>query len=261
MDVETLFRLDGKVALVTGASSGLGAMIAEGFIRSGARVYICGRKMQPLEALAERLDVLGPCIPIACDISSEEDRAALTSAIAARESELHILVNNAGTSWGAPLDDFPSKGFEKVLGLNLTAPFFLIQALLPQLRAAARESDPARIINVSSIDGLRPPERESYSYSASKAGLIMLTRHLARRLAAEHISVNAIAPGLFETPMTDFIFDPSHPLHEPPPDLPLGNRAGRSEDIAAAAIYLAARAGAHLTGVTLPVSGGEATAQ
>jgi NAD(P)-dependent dehydrogenase (short-subunit alcohol dehydrogenase family) len=260
MEFEGLFRLDGKVALVTGASSGLGLMIAEGFVRSGARVYICGRKAAPLEAAADRLSRYGECIALPVDISSEDDRTRLVSAIAERESRLHILVNNAGTSWAAPLDQFPVKGFEKVLALNVTAPFFLIQGLLPYLRASASEAGPARIINVGSIDRLSPPGREAYSYSASKAGLLMMTRHLAKRLAPEHISVNAIAPGLFETNMTEFIFDASHPLHEPMPQLTLGNRAGRAEDIAGAAVYLASRAGSHLTRIILPVSGGQPAA-
>lgn len=258
MQVDSLFRLDGKVALVTGGASGLGRMISEGLVRSGARTYICGRKFEPLQQFAHEMNAIGDCRPIAADMAQETDRAALVAQIGAQEAKLDILVNNAGTSWSSPIDEFSSKGFEKVLALNLTAPFFLIQGLLPLLRSSAAISDPARIVNIASIDGLRPPERETYPYSASKAGLIMMTRHLAKRLASEHISVNAIAPGLFETKMTEFIFDESHPKHEAPPHLALGERTGCAEDIAAAVIYLAARAGSHLTGVTLPVSGGEA---
>lgn len=257
MDIDSLFRLDGRVALITGASSGIGAMIAEGYLRSGARVYICGRKQEALDATATRLRALGECHAIMADVSKEESRERLVTAISERENKLHILVNNAGTSWGAPLGAFPSIGFDKVLQLNISAPFFLVQSLLPLLQNAASEADPARIINIASIDGIRPPRRETYSYSASKAGLLMLTKHLAKHLAPDHISVNALAPGLFETSMTGFIFDPEHPLHEAPPHLPLGNRAGRIEDIAGAAIYLASRAAAHVTAVVLPVAGGE----
>ena len=261
MDIGSLFSVEGKVALVTGASHGLGAMIAEGLVRAGARVYVCARKEERLRAASDRLTPFGTCHPIAADLGTEEGIARLAQTLGDLEPQLDILVNNAGTSWGAPLDDFPAKGFSKILQLNVTAPFLLTQALLPMLRAAASVEQPARVINIASIDGMRPPHRETYSYSASKAGLIMLTRHLAKRLAPEHISVNAISPGLFETPMTGFIFDPEHPHHEAPPVLPLGERTGTPEDIVGAVIYMASRAGAHLTGINLPVSGGEATAE
>lgn len=258
MDVRSLFSLEGRTALVTGASSGLGAMIAEGLLCAGASVFICGRKEGPLLEQAKRLSAFGTCLALPADVSQNADRAALHNWIKRESGKLDILVNNAGTSWGAPLAEFPDKGFDKILSLNLSAPFFLVQQLLPCLQRAASVAAPARVINISSIDGLRPPDRETYSYSAAKAGLNMLTRHLAKRLAPDHIAVNAIAPGLFETNMTHFIFDPSHPAHEPPPAITLGKRAGHPEDIAGAAIYLASRASAHLTGVVLPVSGGEA---
>lgn len=251
MDPARLFSLDGRIALVTGASRGIGAMIAEGLARAGARVLICGRKAAELEATADRLGA--EAIP--ADLATESGIAGLAEAVRARTGRLDILVNNAGTAWGAPFADFPRTGFSKVLDLNLIGPFALTQALHPLLKAAASPDLPARVINISSVDGMRPPHAPVWSYAASKAGLNMLTRQLAQAFLPDHINCNVIAPGLFETRFSAHMFDPDHPAHDQRPEIPMG-RPGQPEDIAAAAIYLAAPSGNYLTGLVLPVSGG-----
>jgi NAD(P)-dependent dehydrogenase (short-subunit alcohol dehydrogenase family) len=254
--VSDLFSIDGKVALVTGGSRGIGRMIADGLVRAGARVYIASRKADDLEATAEELAQHGPCEAVVADLSDEAGCRALATAIADREDALHILVNNAGAAWGAPIDDYPESGFDKVLDLNVKGVFLLTRALLPQLRAAADPEDRARVINIGSIDGISVPELESYAYSASKAAVHMLTRHLAKRLAREHITVNAIAPGLFESQMTAFMFDE---LDEHAEEVFPLQRTGRPDDMAGTTIFLASRAGSYLTGAVIPVDGGMAT--
>ena len=183
-----LFSVKDKVVLVTGGSRSIGEMIAEGYVANGAKVYISSRKASACDKVAARLSKFGPCIPLPADLSNDEGVASLASALKARECRLDILVNNAGAAWGAPLDDYPSEGWSKVMYLNLTSAFFLTQGLLPSLRAAASPASPARVVNVASVNGLMPPMLETYAYSSSKAGLIMLTRHLAKRLAPENIS-------------------------------------------------------------------------
>jgi NAD(P)-dependent dehydrogenase (short-subunit alcohol dehydrogenase family) len=259
MDVGTLFDVRDRIALVTGGSRGIGAMIAEGLVRAGAKVWICARHASEVESTVSRLSQFGECRGFAADLSSAEGVDAAAAVLDGQLSKLDILVNNAGTAWVAPIDEFPRSGFDKIVNLNLTAPFDLARRLLPLLRSAATIEHPARIINIASIDGLRPPSRPSFSYSASKAGMIMLTRHMAKYLAMDRITVNAIAPGIFESKMTAFWFDKDHPAHEPLPPFPLGERVGRPEDIVGAVLYLASRAGSHVTGATLPVAGGEAT--
>jgi NAD(P)-dependent dehydrogenase (short-subunit alcohol dehydrogenase family) len=251
-----LFSIEGKVALVTGGSRGIGRMIAEGFVRAGVSVYIASRKEGDLRETAEELSEFGSCTAIPADLSDAEGCRALAGALAEREDRLHILVNNAGASWGEPVEDYPESGFDKVLDVNVKGVFFLTQALLPQLRAGADPDDPARVINIGSIDGLSVPDLESYAYSASKAGVHMLTRHLGKRLAGEDITVNAIAPGLFESKMTAFMFDQAQEHAEQ--IFPLG-RTGRPDDMAGTSIFLASRAGSYLTGAVIPVDGGKAT--
>ena len=246
-----MFRLDGKTALVTGGSTGIGEMIASGLITAGARVLICARKPDALDDTARRIGAE----PIVADLQNETGIDALVAAVNVCTEALHILVNNAGAGWGAPLGSFPRAGFDKSLNLNLTAPFMLIQGLLPKLRAAASAEDPARIINITSIDGTVPPRGPTYSYSASKAGLDMLSRHLASALVSEHITCNAIAPGLFATRMTRHMTDSTHPRYDDRPNIPM-NRPGRPEEIAGTVIYLASRAGSYVTGAVIPVSGG-----
>lgn len=258
MDIATLFDVKGKTALVTGASGGIGYMIAEGLASAGVEVWICSRKAADIEAAAERLSAFGTVRAMAADLSKPEDIAKVAERLNAA-GPLHILVNNAGTTWGAPMAEFPRSGFEKVLNLNVTAPFELTKALLPALRAAARPEDPARVINIASIDGMQVPRWESYPYSASKAGLIHMTRHMGKFLAKENISVNAIAPGFFPSKMTAAVVDFDDAESVESVASPLGHRPGGPEDIAGGVIYLSSRAGAWLTGICLPISGGVAT--
>lgn len=254
MNLAKLFCIEGKVALVTGGSRGIGYMIAEGLLTAGARVYVCARKVDELSAAVKSLSIHGDCRGIVADLSAQAGIESLCAAIEADERALDLLVNNAGVTWSAPVDSYPRDRFERVLDVNLTGPFALTQRCLPLLRAAAGPHDPARVINIASIEGLVSSAWETYAYGASKAGLLMLTRHLAGRLARENISVNAIAPGLFPSKMTAFAYegdDDPATTH----GIPLG-RPGAIEDIAGAVIYLASRAGAFVTGATLVVSGG-----
>jgi NAD(P)-dependent dehydrogenase (short-subunit alcohol dehydrogenase family) len=256
MDLDTLFSVRDKAVVVTGGSRGIGEMIAEGFVRNGARTYITARKAEPLAETAERLSAFGACVAVPADLGTAEGREAFAAAVREREPALHVLVNNAGVTWGAPIDEFPEHGWDKVLGVNLVGVFELTRLLLPQLRAAATDEDPARVINIGSIDGIRSPSFENYSYSASKAAVHMLTRHLAKRLASERITVNAIAPGLFPSKMTAFMFEQFE--DEMLSTIPL-RRAGGPEEAAGTAIYMASRAGAYLTGAVVPVDGGVTT--
>ncbi len=260
MDIGRLFDITGKTALVTGGSGGIGYMIAEGLARAGASVWICSRKPAAIEAAAAKLSEFGSVRAIAADLATEASIKTVAERVST-EGPLHILVNNAGTTWGAPIEEFPRTGFEKVLNLNLLAPFELTKLLLPALRSAATPTDPARIINIASIDGLRLPIWESYPYSASKAGLIHMTRHMGKTLAGQNISVNAIAPGFFPSKMTATVFDFDDPEVMADAASPLGHRVGMPEDIVGGVIYLASRAGAWLTGVTIPIGGGVGTVE
>jgi NAD(P)-dependent dehydrogenase (short-subunit alcohol dehydrogenase family) len=260
MDITKLFDVSGKLAVVTGGSGGIGFMIAQGLAEAGCRLIICSRKAADIEAAAARLPASAETIAIAADVATPEGIAAVAAAVAAA-GPLHILVNNAGTTWGAPIEQFPRAGFEKVLNLNLLAPFELTKALLPSLRAAATRDDPARVINIASIDGLKLPQWESYPYSATKAGIIHMGRHLGKFLAAENISVNTIAPGFFPSKMTASVVDLDNAEELEDVRSPLGGRIGGVEDITGAVIYLSSRAGAWLSGVTIPVSGGRATVE
>jgi NAD(P)-dependent dehydrogenase (short-subunit alcohol dehydrogenase family) len=253
-----LFSVHGKVAVVTGGSRGIGLMIARGLLAAGARVYISSRKADACAAAAAELSTSGECFAIPADLSGKPGAEHLRDQLAVREERLHILVNNAGVTWGAPVDDFPEMGFDKVIDTNVKGVFFTTSVLLPMLRAAATADDPARVINIGSVDGISVPVHESFPYSASKAAVHMLTRHLARRLAAENINVNAIAPGLFPSKMTAFMFESPEMEVALLERIPTG-RAGTQEDIAGTVIYLSSRAGAYLTGAVIPVSGGVAT--
>ncbi len=249
--VMSLFSVEGKTVVVTGGSRGIGRMIAQGFVTAGARVYIASRKTAELEKTAAELG----CTPITADLSTREGVETLVSAVSAQEDRLDVLVNNAGAVWGAPLEDYPESGFDKVYAINVKAVFYLTVRFLPLLRAAASPDDPARVINIGSVDGIRVPEMENYAYSAAKAAVHQLTRHLASRLAPERITVNAIAPGPFESKMMAFALDDPKMRAEIEAAIPLG-RIGRPEDVAGAAIYLSSRAGAYLTGAVIPVDGG-----
>jgi NAD(P)-dependent dehydrogenase (short-subunit alcohol dehydrogenase family) len=248
-----LFSVEGKTAVVTGGSRGIGLMIARAFVEGGARVYVSSRKAEVCRQVAEELSRTGECLALPADLSSEEACRRLAEEVGEREDRVQVLVNNAGATWGAPLEDYPAAAWDKVLDLNLRAPFFLTRAMLPLLEAAAVPGDPARVVNVGSIDGLRVPPMPTYAYSASKAGLHHLTRVLARELGPRGITVNAIAPGPFESKMM------AETLRRFGDQIaaaaPLG-RIGRPEDMAGAALYLASRAGAYVTGAVLPVDGG-----
>lgn len=247
----TLFDLTGKVAVVTGGTRGIGQMIAKGLLEAGASVYVTSRRPGD-EAVAE-LAALGKVQALPADLSTQEECVRLAAELGEREQGVHILVNNAGATWGAPLEEFPESGWDKVLNLNLKSPFFLTRALLPLLGSAATTDDPARVINVGSIDGMRVPDFTNYSYTASKAAVHQMTRVLAKELGPRGITVNAIAPGPFPTKMMAAILSESG--DEIAASSPLG-RIGRSDDMAGAAVYLSSRAGAWVTGTILPVDGG-----
>jgi NAD(P)-dependent dehydrogenase (short-subunit alcohol dehydrogenase family) len=251
-----IFSIEGKTALVTGGSRGIGLMIARGFVGAGARVYISSRKADVCDRTAAELSSGGTCVSLPADLGTEAGATKLAHAFAAREPALHILVNNAGANWGAPLAEYPDAAWDKVLALNLKSVFHLSRALLPQLEAAVRPGDPARIINVGSIDGLQVPVLETYAYSSSKAAVHHLTRVLAHQLAPRGITVNAIAPGPFESKMMAATLERYREAIVA--SCPLG-RIGEADDIAGTAIYLASRAGAYLTGAVIPVDGGIST--
>ena len=251
-----LFSIEGKVALVTGGSRGIGLMIARGYVEAGARVYVSARKASVCEEVAAELSKVGTCIAVPADLSSEAEAVRLAGEIADREPALHILVNNAGANWGAPLAEYPDAAWDKLLALNVKAVFHLTRALLPQLEAAARPGDPARVVNIGSIDGLHVPVLETYAYSTSKAAVHHLTRVLARQLAPRRITVNAVAPGPFESKMMAETLERFRDVIIG--SCPMG-RIGEPEDMAGVAIYLASRAGAYVTGAVIPVDGGIAT--
>jgi NAD(P)-dependent dehydrogenase (short-subunit alcohol dehydrogenase family) len=250
-----LFDVSGKTALVTGGSRGIGLMIARGLVQAGANVIVSSRKADDVKATADELAKIGSCQAIPADVSTPAGAIALAAAVREIHPSLDILVNNAGVVWGAPLEEFPAAGWDKVAHTNVEGVFHLTVALLPALRAAAAPNDPARVINIGSIDGIRTPSMENYSYSASKAAVHMLTRHLAKRLAGEHITVNAIAPGPFESKMMAWVLDNPEMREAVEQEVPLG-RVGSPEDVAGLTIFLASRAGAYLTGTVIPLDGG-----
>jgi NAD(P)-dependent dehydrogenase (short-subunit alcohol dehydrogenase family) len=254
--VSDLFSIRGKVALVTGGSSGIGLMIAQGYVESGARVYISSRKKDVCDDIAKQLATRGECISIPADVATGEGRESLVAELQRREKALHVLVNNAGTNWGGALGEYPADGFRKVTTLNTEAVFLLTQSLLPMLTAAGSAEDPARVINIGSIDGIRVPETDNFAYSASKAAVHHMTRVLAAKLGALHITVNAIAPGPFESRMTEWLFDKMKDTIVA--HCPLG-RIGAPSDMAGIAIFLASRAAAYLSGTIIPVDGGITT--
>jgi NAD(P)-dependent dehydrogenase (short-subunit alcohol dehydrogenase family) len=254
-EIESLFGVAGKTALVTGGSRGIGAMIAEGLVRAGCRVYITSRNQDACEATVARLAPFGECFSLLADLARPDGPEHLAGLLADREDRLHILVNNAGTTWGQPLEEYPASAFDKVWGVNVRAPFDLTVRLLPLLRAAASADDPARVINIGSVDGLATAGMPHFAYSSSKAGVHMLTQTLARELAPESVTVNALAPGPFESKMMAFALGDPQARAEIEARIPLG-RVGHPDDVAGAAIYLASRAGRYLTGVIIPIDGG-----
>jgi len=250
MDMSTLFSLKGRTALITGGSRGIGLMIAKGFIAQGAKVYISSRKAEICDAVAAELG--DACVSLPMDVSTVAGCKALAEAYSKHESQLDILVNNAGAAWGESFETFPEKGWDKVMDLNVKSPFFLSQAFYPVLKAAASEDRPAKLINIASIDGLRLNPWETYSYQASKAAIINLTRRMAARLVEDDINVTAIAPGAFPSEMNRAARDHGDAISTAIP----GKRIGRDEDMAGVAVYLAARSGDYVVGETIAVDGG-----
>jgi NAD(P)-dependent dehydrogenase (short-subunit alcohol dehydrogenase family) len=250
-----LFDVSGKTALVTGGSRGIGFMIARGLAQAGVKLVIASRKQQELEAAGKELREIGEVEAVPADLSTPEGAAGLANLVGDRFGALSILVNNAGVSWGAPLEEFPASGWDRAMHTNVEGVFHLTVGLLPALRTAASAEDPARVINIGSIDGIHVPAMETYAYSASKAAVHQLTRHLAKALAPR-VTVNAIAPGPFESKMMHATLEAfgdqiaaSAPMR----------RIGRPDDMAGAAIYLASPAASYVTGAVLPVDGGIAT--
>ncbi len=252
MNATHLFDLRGATALITGGSRGIGSFIARGFVEAGVKVFISSRDAEVCDAMAAELSEFGECISLPCNVGDREARAGLVAEIAARTSKLNILVNNAGTAWTEPLETYAEEHWDRVMNLNLKTAFQLSQKLLPLLKAAGTQENPARIINIGSLAGINLAPRDIYSYSVSKAGLHHLSRLMALRLAEHNITVNAIAPGPFETRMIAFALK-NRPALEA--QVPRGY-VGSGDDIAGAAIFLASRAGAYVTGTVLPVDGG-----
>jgi len=253
MSVSKLFDISGKTALVTGGSRGIGLMIARGFVEAGVKTYISSRKARACEEAAAELSKIGVCIPLAHDLGTTAEVHKLADEVKAREKKLHILINNAGAAWAEPIDKYSEAGWDKLMAVNLKAVFLLTQALLPLLRAAATKDDPARVVNIGSIDGILAPSLESYAYSASKAGVLHLTRNLAKHLAKDNINVNAIAPGPFETKMLAPVLAVARKEMEA--SVPRG-RIGEDDDMIGAAIFYCSRASSFVTGTVLPVDGG-----
>lgn len=251
IDASSLFSVEGRVALVTGGSAGIGRMIAEGLAAAGARVYICARNAEKVAAVAEA--VAGDVTGISADLSTLDGIQTMVADLSDREDALHVLVNNAGTLSDAPIDTFSEQDWDGVLDLNLKSPFFLLQRLLPLLRKGATAQRPASVINIGSVGALKIGPREVYAYQASKGAIHWLTKSLAKNLAGDHITVNAIAPGFFESDMTVITDDAMRQMVESM--VPRG-RTGMVEDMAGAAIYLASPAGSYVTGSVIPVEGG-----
>ena len=248
-----LFDLTGKVAVVTGGTRGIGLMMARGLLQAGASVYVSSRKPEAGDSAVAELSTYGRVVSLPADLATEQECVRLAQEVGRAEERVHILVNNAGTTWGADLEDFPSHGWDKVVDLNLKTPFYLTRAFLPLLEAAGTADDPARVINIGSIDGLQVPELHTYSYSASKAGLHQLTRVLARELGPRHITVNAVAPGPFQSKMMAATLAAAG--DEIAAASPLG-RIGRPDDMAGVAVFLSGRGSAYVTGAIIPVDGG-----
>ena len=255
-DHQALFDLTGKVAVVTGGSRGIGLMMARGLLQAGGRVVISSRKKEACDEAVAHLAAYGDVRAVPADLSTPDECRRLADEVAATEDRLDVLVNNAGATWGEPLETFPPSAWDRVLDLNLKSPFWLTQAFLPALRAAGTPDDPARVINVGSIDGIHVPPLPTYAYTSSKAGLHQLTRHLAKELGPQHITVNVVAPGPFPSKMMAATLDAFGDAIAGAAPL---RRIGRDDDMAGIAVFLASRAGSYLTGAVIPVDGGIAT--
>lgn len=253
-----IFDVSGKVALVTGGTRGIGLMIAEGLVKAGAKVYIASRKVDACKEAQTLLSKFGDCTAIPADLSTIDGCKLLADDIKQREQQLDILVNNAGLTWSEDIDAFHEKAWDKIMDIDVKGPFFLIQQLLPLIRNAASPECRASIINITSINGLRPSDLRNYSYVAAKAGLDQLSTQLARDLMSDHINVNVIAPGLFKSKMTAALFENAEIESQIMANQPMG-RSGRMEDVAGLVIFFSSKAGSFLTGVTIPCDGGATT--
>lgn len=256
--LDDIFGLAGRTALVTGGATGIGRMAAEGLVRAGAHVLIASRKGEACAAVAAELNALGApgsAEGFAGDVAGEAAILALAGAVRARTGRLHILMNNAGITWGEPFASFPHAQWQRVMEVNVAAIFTLTRALLPLLEAAATPEDPARVVNVGSVMGTVPIAEGAYSYAVSKAAVHHLTRILAGEFAGRHVTVNAFAPGPFPSRMTRFATGTPEQREKVGANVPLG-RVGRPEDVAATMLYLCGRGGAYVTGAVLPLDGG-----
>ena len=251
--INDLFSVAGKVAIVTGGSRGIGRMIAEGFVENGVRTYITARKADACAETAAELSKKGECIALPADLSTKEGREAFVAEITAREAKIDILVNNAGAAWGAPFEEYPDEGYDKVMDINVKAIFTLTRDLMPLLKQGASQQNPSRVINIGSIDGLRVSTMDNFAYGASKAAVHFLTKNLALRLGPKGVTVNAIAPGAFQSNMMNATLEKFQDKIES--ENPLG-RSGSPEDMAGLALYLAANASKYMTGQVIALDGG-----
>jgi 2-deoxy-D-gluconate 3-dehydrogenase len=251
--MNNFFSVTGKVAVVTGGSSGIGAMIARGFVENGVKTYITARKLEQLQQTAEELSALGECIAIQSDLSTMAGVDAFADEMLKREPKIDILINNAGAVWGAPIEEFPEAGWDKVMDLNVKSIFFLSKRLLPALRLAGKEDEPSRIVNIASVNGITHPRMNNYSYSASKAAVIQMTRHMAADLRPSHVNINGIAPGFFPSKMTKHIIEQEQAIAKSLP----ARRTGEFADVAGTAIYLCSRASNYVCGHTIVLDGGQ----
>ena len=254
--IETLFSMQDKICVVTGGSRGLGAYMAQGFLEAGAkRVYITARKAEACIEAAESLSQFGECVAIPGDVATTEGVMNLVSELNERESHIDVLVNNAGTGWGAPFGQFPEKGWDKCMDINAKTPFFLTQALAPMLTKNATAESTTSVINIGSIAGICGNGLDNFAYAASKTAVHQVTRVLATEMAKDHVRVNAIAPGRFYSKMTEFLSSNKEAFEEELQSIPM-HRWGKDTDIAGVAILLASKAGAFITGQIIPVDGG-----
>ncbi|MDC1119009.1 glucose 1-dehydrogenase [Gammaproteobacteria bacterium] len=251
--INDLFSVAGKVAIVTGGSRGIGRMIAEGFVENGVRTYITARKADACAETAAELSKKGECIALPADLSTKEGREAFVAEITAREAKIDILVNNAGAAWGAPFEQYPDEGYDKVMDINVKAIFTLTRDLMPLLKQGASQQNPSRVINIGSIDGLRVSTMDNFAYGASKAAVHFLTKNLALRLGPKGVTVNAIAPGAFQSNMMNATLEKFQDKIES--ENPLG-RIGSPEDMAGLALYLASNASKYMTGQVIALDGG-----
>ena len=253
--MKDLFSLDDKTALVTGGTSGIGRMIAEGFVRSGAKVYVASRKEEACAKTAEALSEFGQCFGIPANLSTEKGCIALAEEFGKNEESIDILVNNAGATWGDSFENFPAKAWDRILDLNLKGPFFLTRALVPMLEKAGSPEDPSRIINITSIAGTQTDSIQAYAYGPSKAGLNHMTRMLAKEFISKNINVNAIAPGFFPSKMTSYLLTSPENEQQLAQQIPM-KRLGKMEDMAGLSTFLCSPAASYITGVIIPLDGG-----